>query len=117
MTATNPAFLAFLEAQRMEYRRSLPGRLAEIESLWRMALDGSAPAEALATLERSAHGLAGSGATFGCGALGDAARVLELAVNSLDPATALTHAERTAVGQAVESLRRTLHDAAGIQGP
>lgn len=117
MTVTDPAFLAFLEAQRSDYRRALPQRVAEIVSLWRVALDGEAPAQALAKLERCAHGLAGSGATFGFAALGDAARALELAVNPLlDRASDLTSAERAAVGGAVETLRRGLPVEAGTQG-
>ncbi|MEC5214090.1 chemotaxis protein histidine kinase CheA [Polaromonas sp. CG_9.5] len=117
MTPTNPAFLAFIEAQRADYRRSLPQRLAQIESLWRQVLNGEAPAEALATLERCAHGLAGSGATFGCAGMGDAARVLELAVNPLlDAAQALTPAAQTEVSQAIEALQRSLSGETGIQG-
>lgn len=106
MTDSKAAFLAVLEAQRADFRRSVPERLAQIESLWRMVLDGDAPAEPLANLERRAHGLAGSGATFGCRALGDAARALELAVHPLvDRATGPTPTERAAVAQALEALR------------
>ncbi|MGH8848319.1 MAG: hypothetical protein ACREXQ_13930 [Polaromonas sp.] len=61
MSATDPAFLALLERQRAEYRSALPGRLANIESLWRQVLNAGASAQALATLERQAHSLAGVG--------------------------------------------------------
>jgi len=109
MTTTDPAFLAFLEAQRADYRRSLPQRLAQIESLWRQVLNGEAPAQALTTLERCAHSLAGSGATFGFAALGDAARVLELAVNPLlGVAHTLTPEAQSEVNRAVEALQRSL---------
>ena len=109
MSATGPAFLAFLEQQRAAYRNALPERLAEIESLWRQLLNGGAPAEALATLERLAHSLAGSGATFGFAGLGEAARVLELALNPLvGAAAALTPAAQTEVSRAIEALQRSL---------
>ena len=106
MTPTPSSFFAFLEAQRADYRSSLPQRLDQIESLWRQVLNDERPAETLATLERCAHSLAGSGATFGFAALGDAARVLELAVSPLLDAThALTPMAQTEVSLAVEALR------------
>lgn len=116
MSTTDPAFLAFLEEQRADYRLSLPQRLDQIESLWRQVLNNEAPAEALASLERCAHSLAGSGATFGFAALGDAARVLELAVNPLlDAVHALTPAVQSEVSQAIKSLQRSLSGETGIQ--
>lgn len=117
MSTTDLAFLAFLEAQRADYRSSLPQRMAQIASLWRQVLSGEAPAEALASLERCAHSLAGSGATFGFAALGDAARALELAVSPLlDAAHALTPAALSEVSRAVEALQRSLSGETGIQG-
>lgn len=109
MTFTPLVFAAFLDAQRADYRSSLPQRLAQIESLWLRVLNDERPAEALATLERCAHNLAGSGATFGFPDLGNAAHVLELAVNPLlDSACALTAAAQSKVSQAIESLQRSL---------
>lgn len=109
MTSTNPAFLAFLEEQRADYRHSLPGRLAQIETLWRQVLNDETPAAALANLERCAHSLAGSGATFGFADIGAAARVLELAVNPLvGAAPALPPAARAEVERAIELLQRSL---------
>ncbi len=115
MTPTDPAFLAFLQAQRVDYRCSLPQRLAQIESLWHQVLNGEAPAQALASLERCAHRLAGSGGTFGFAALDDAARVLELAVNPLlDSSHALTPTAQTEVSRAIEALQRSLPGETGI---
>jgi HPt (histidine-containing phosphotransfer) domain-containing protein len=115
MTSANSSLLVFLAEQRADYRRSLPERLAQIESLWRQVLNGQAPA--LASLERCAHSLAGSGATFGFAALGDAARALELAVSPLlGAAQALTPAAQFEVSRAVEALLRSLPDEAAIQG-
>ncbi len=117
MSATDPAFLAFLERQRAEYRASLPGRLADIELLWRQVLSGDASAQALATLERQAHSLAGSAATFGFAGLGDAARALELALNPLvGAAHALTPAAQADVSRALEALQRSLPGETRIRG-
>lgn len=61
--------------------------------------------------------LAGSGATFGFAALGDAARVLELAVNPLlGAAHASTPTALSEVSRAVEALQRSLSGETGIQG-
>jgi HPt (histidine-containing phosphotransfer) domain-containing protein len=76
MTPDDPALQAFLQQQRAEYRASLPARLARLEAAleaWR----GAATAPALHELERCAHGIAGSAATFGLPQLGAAARALE----------------------------------------
>jgi len=117
MTFSNPSFLIFLEEQRADYRRSLPERLVQIESLWRQVLNDEAPAPAPASLERCAHSLAGSGATFGFAVLGDAARVLELAVSPLLGTThALTPVALSEVSRAVEALQRSLSGETGIQG-
>jgi HPt (histidine-containing phosphotransfer) domain-containing protein len=117
MITTHPAFMAFFEAQCADYRRALPQRLAQIESLWRQALSGETPQEALASLERCAHSLAGSGATFGFAALGDAAKALELAVKPLHgSARALLPTAQTEVSRAVESLRRSLPGEPFVEG-
>lgn len=109
MSSTHPDFLAFLEEQRADYRAMLPERLREIELLWRQVLNGETPAQAMVTLERCAHSLAGSGATFGCTALGNAARLLELAINPLlDTAHPLTSESRTKLNQLVEALKRSI---------
>jgi chemotaxis protein histidine kinase CheA len=113
MSITDPAFLAFLEQQRVDYRASLPQRWLQIESLWRQLQSGEAPEQALQGLERCAHGLAGSGATFGCAAMGDAARLLELTVDPLrGSAQALSPEALAALTQAVQALQRSFPDAA-----
>lgn len=106
MTPNHAVFMAFLEQQRAEYRALLPERLLEIVSLWRQVLQSDDPSKALATLERCAHSLAGSGATFGCPALGAAARQLELTVNPLlDSAHPLSPESTAVLAQAVEALQ------------
>ena len=124
MSRTDPAspaalgFLAFLELQRAEYRQALPQRLAQIEGLWHQVLTGDSAAQALASLERCAHSLAGSGATFGFAGVGDAARGLERAVAPL-PGTAgsLTAGAQSEVSRAIESLQRSLPGDTGPSGP
>ena len=112
MSITDPAFLAFLEQQRVDYRAGLPERWLQIESFWRQLLSGEAQSPALAGLERCAHGLAGSGATFGCAAMGEAARLLELAVNPLlDSAQVLSPETLAALTRAVDALQRSFPDA------
>jgi chemotaxis protein histidine kinase CheA len=108
MSSPNEAFLAFLELQRVDYCAALPQRWLQVESHWHQLLSGEAPEQALDGLERCAHGLAGSGATFGCAAMGDAAKQLELAVNPLrGSAHALSPESVAALTQAVEALRRS----------
>lgn len=109
MTLPASAFADFLATQRADYRRSLPERLSRIDQLWCRVRDDEAPAQALADLERCAHNLAGSGATFGFAAMGDAARALEQAVVPLlGTAGAVTPAVMREVGAAVEALQRCL---------
>ena len=116
MSITDPLFLAFLEVQRADYRRALPQRVTQIELLWHQVLNGDSSADALATLERCAHSLAGSGATFGFAGMGSAARELELIVNPLlDTACALTAGAQSEISRAIESLQRSLPGETGIQ--
>lgn len=106
MTSFTPSFSAFLDELCADYRLSLPERIVQIESLWRNVLSNEAPEQALASLEHCAHSLAGTGATFGFAALGDAARVLELAVSPLLGAThVLAPTAQMEVTRAVEALR------------
>ena len=117
MNITDPIFLAFMELQRADYRRALPQRLAQIELLWNQVLNHESAAQALATLERCAHSLAGSDATFGFVGVGSAARELELAVTALlDTACALTAEARSDVNLAIKLLQRSLPRDAGHSG-
>jgi HPt (histidine-containing phosphotransfer) domain-containing protein len=107
MTQPNPALLAFLEEQRADYTRSLPRRLEQVATLWQQILNGDDLAQALPTLERHAHSLAGSAATFGWADLGRAAQALELAlephVSAGQPLSPQVQAE---VGRAVQTLQQ-----------
>lgn len=107
MATMDSSFIAFMEQQRAEYRQSLPGRLERIDLLWRAEMAGAAEPDALAALERLAHGIAGSAATFGFVPLGSAAKVLELALNPfVESAQPLTPVARSEVAAAVDELLR-----------
>ena len=107
MTRTDPALLAFLEEQRADYTRSLPRRLEQVGLLWQQVVRGEDLAQALPTLERHAHSLAGSAATFGWAELGLAAQALELALEPHAGTDQPLAPEALAeLGLAVEALRQ-----------
>ncbi|WP_411885058.1 Hpt domain-containing protein [Polaromonas sp. YR568] len=113
MTRNDPALLAFLQEQRADYTRSLPLRLEQVASLWQQVLKGEDVAQALTALERHAHSIAGSAATFGWADLGLAAQALELAVHPhVEAGQAPPSEARAGVRQAVEELQRRFHTAA-----
>ena len=106
---TNPSddFLHFLEEQRRDYRRGLPQKLDEMESL--ASRIGTDPSIDLAKLERLAHSMAGSGGTFGFEDLGDAAKALELSVQRLkESGEQATTAQREEVRGAIRDLKNKL---------
>ena len=101
---------AFLAAQRADYRAGLPNRLAQLEAAW--------AADAPEALERCAHGMAGSAATFGLAPLGDAARVLEEALEAWAATGQPWDAgQRAAVAPLLQALRGALRDAGVKQSP
>jgi chemotaxis protein histidine kinase CheA len=109
MTGPPAEFLKFLAAQRDDYRRGLPAKLAEIDALWQRVAAAGPDGSALDELERGAHSLAGSGATFGFGAVSAAAKVLELAVHRLAESGGVpTAAQRAELTAAIGTLRRSL---------
>jgi HPt (histidine-containing phosphotransfer) domain-containing protein len=113
MKSTDPALLAFLEEQRADYTRSLPRRLEQVGLLWQQILRGEDLAQALPTLERHAHSLAGSAATFGWAELGLAAQALELALEPYAGTDQALAPEALAeLGLAVEALRQRFPGAA-----
>ncbi len=70
-------------AERMKilgekYAKQFPERIAEINSLWARISADTVDREALDSLYRLVHGLAGSGATFGFPQLSEAAKECEI---------------------------------------
>lgn len=72
-----------LQLMRDKFRESLGGRMADIDSAWEAACEGSE--EARKTLHRLAHSLAGSGATFGLEKVSEVAKALERSVEAVKP--------------------------------
>lgn len=104
MTQPPDDFTRFLEEQRGDYRRGLSQKLDEMERL--ASRIGTDPTVDLASLERLAHSMAGSGGTFGFTELGDAAKALELSVQRLKESGArATPGQREEVRRAIRELK------------
>lgn len=67
-----------MAALRAEFRAGLPARLAAIDDFWTVIAGGGYPADQMEGLIRAVHTLAGSAATFGEDAVGEAAAAAEL---------------------------------------
>lgn len=81
MTNTTPPFAELLQIHRAAYLRTLPDRLAELDTLAAHLNELGPGAARTQALERCAHRIAGSAGTFGLTDLGDAARTLELVLD------------------------------------
>jgi len=99
-----------LEALRLTYLEHLPDKVAELDALWETARH-SQESEALSTVTRMAHSLAGSGATFGLQSVTDTARALENFLKILAKTEAPLSAEQQ---EQVVPLLGALHAAAGL---
>ncbi|MDD5390232.1 MAG: diguanylate cyclase [Gallionellaceae bacterium] len=77
MTITEQAYQAELAALRAEYAADLPGRLAEINTLWHALEAGDWSDSVLHMLHLQIHRLAGAGTTFGYAGMSKTARGLE----------------------------------------
>jgi HPt (histidine-containing phosphotransfer) domain-containing protein len=102
-------FQKFLDQQRVDYRRSLPEKAAQIQALWTAAEAGGAGASPLADLERLVHSLAGTAGTLGFRELGQAAKLLEMVLAEVaeanGPVASLTPAQRPDIARAVAALQ------------
>jgi HPt (histidine-containing phosphotransfer) domain-containing protein len=100
-----PDFLEFLALQKADYRDGLRGKLAHMSALWSLVEEGQDDRGAIGELERAAHSLAGSGATFGFSELGTSARALELAVGRVLEGTAPpSSAQRAEISAAIAAV-------------
>lgn len=122
MSSPQQLFQQFLDAQRAEYGRSLPGKVAQIEALWRLAAGAGPEPGSMVQLERLAHTLAGTAGTLGFVATGQAARALELllqqeALQGGGEGTALHPDIERAVAALLGSLPRADSAAADICAP
>ena len=109
MSGSKLELLQFIEAQRADYRCTLPEKMTQIEALWHDARqDGMAP-DKLSTLERLAHSLHGTAGTYGFRDLSHAGHVLELAVRALmDAGTAPTGTQQRHITEAINMVRLNL---------
>jgi len=99
-----------LRRLRESYASALPAKLALVEQAFRSHQDK----DALRTLRHLAHGLAGSGTTFGYPELSEAARRLEITVEAaLEAARRLSEAEISATTELLETLYRAAREPAG----
>ena len=98
-------FMKGLEVQRAAYRLSLPGRVAMLEATWRQLQAGDV-AGLSDELRRIAHGLAGSGATFGMMEVSTAGRELEAEHTATRDLRDPEAARR--IGERIAALRRVV---------
>ena len=92
----------FIEAQRGEYQRALPNKVAQAEAMW-----AQRSPDALESLQRLAHTVYGTAGTYKFAEVGEAARVLEEAVKALRESE--PSPERTSqVDAAVRAFRASL---------
>ena len=84
MNDAPPPIIAQIEALRVKYGESLPDRAHHLRELWAAIEDGADREEGLIELQRAAHNLAGSGATFGFAGVGEVARSIERLLESTD---------------------------------
>ena len=108
MAEDREALARLLAEAGAEYRRTLPGKLAEIEVLWLAKVEGTLSAEKFRELQRLVHTIAGSAKTLGLPAVSEAARTLEEAISSADGPAASMPADRVEEARKlVEALKRS----------
>jgi HPt (histidine-containing phosphotransfer) domain-containing protein len=84
-----------LRALSDAYGEQLPKRIHQLEETCNRVLEHPEQAQGFKALIQQAHGLAGSGATFGFAALSDTARSLEIYLKSLgEGISALSEVQR-----------------------
>ena len=108
MSTPQQLFQKFLDEQRSEYGRSLPGKVGQIEAHWRVVASGDGKVDSIAELERLAHTLAGTAGTLGFVATGQAAKALELLVQRAMQDTAGWAALHPDIEQAIGYLQDSL---------
>ena len=103
MAESPPEFQAQLRALQEAFVKELPKRIDDLELAWKV---GDNLAARLEAVRRQAHGLAGSGGTFGFPELSQAARALERRVQFLQQAPSpLDPTQEADIGQELRALR------------
>ena len=109
MSTPEQDFQKFLDLQRADYQRVLPGKIDQILAAWRAVAADAEAAQPLAELERLTHTLAGTAGTLGFREVGLAAAALELLLQPARQAgTVLTAARRSEIALAIAALQASL---------
>ena len=109
MSRSKLELLQFIEAQRADYQRTLPEKMAQIETLWQGARRAGEAPDKLSTLERLAHSLHGTAGTYGFRDLSHAGHTLELAVRALmDTGATPTETQQLHITEAINAVRLSL---------
>jgi HPt (histidine-containing phosphotransfer) domain-containing protein len=109
MSRSKLELLQFIEAQRADYRRTLPEKMSQIETLWQGARQAGEAPDKLSTLERLAHSLHGTAGTYGFRDLSHAGHTLELAVRALmDTGATPTETQQLHITEAINAVRLSL---------
>ncbi len=98
-----------LKRVRKNYAARLPGKVELIEEAWSKLLGIGPDREGLKALRIQAHGLAGSGATYGFKEISEAAHKLEIFLQSLIETNSLpTLPEKERINNLVGELKHSL---------
>lgn len=109
MNTPQQEFQKFLDEQRADYRRTLPGKIARIHALWQAVVSSGETAPVLADLERLAHTLAGTAGTLGFREVGVAARTLEQLLEPVgESGSPCPLAQRADIALAIAALQASL---------
>ncbi|OAN40832.1 diguanylate cyclase [Chloroflexus islandicus] len=100
----NEAHSLFTDLQQ-QYLAQIEAKIRQIEAIWARWQDGPLQPDDLYELQRIAHNLAGSGATFGLAAVSDAARALDAALQPV-----IQRADANAAAASLASLVEHLLD-------
>ncbi|WP_322496330.1 response regulator [Chloroflexus sp.] len=101
----NEAHSLFTDLQQ-QYLAQIETKIRQIEAIWARWQDGALQPDDLYELQRIAHNLAGSGATFGLATVSDAARALDVALQPV-----IQRAAADEVAASLASLVERLLDA------
>lgn len=96
---------------RAAYAVQLPEKLAQFEALWQTVCNAENGLDALTAMHYVAHGLKGSGATFGFTALSNTAHLLEIFLKALVQAKSMPTDEQR---QQIAALLAELHKDAAM---
>lgn len=102
-------FRQMMAAVSAEFRADLPPRIAGIDALWGQISHGEHTPQRMAELIRAVHKIAGSAATFGFSAVGEAAAAAESRLEPFrDAPQPPDAAAQDEISQLLDSLRQVV---------